>query len=283
MKYTFSLFLLGFFVFGACTSESEPKETQKPVKEMVEATLPELRNPSEMALRLKAIGAEYLPGMISDTSNLQMYHSSPAKSAVNMGVYFADLEYSLIYNDLEASRLSASAIEKLADNLGISAEFDSALVNSFDPSLTEEQRLLMLDEGLAKSRLEMGEKDGKKEAILIVSGYFTEQLYQLLQIVNNYPSEIEEEMRKKTMQVLYERIKEEERLVGNILEHVKDLSSWNPDYKNFVNDLERLQLALGKMKTADALSTMDSMAIQNDPDLINVRTITLKLRGFILQ
>lgn len=271
--------------FQSCdeTNADKSDKDKGSIQKVASETLPKLRNPSEMALRLKAIGADYLPGIVNDTSKIDQYLTMNSSAAVNIGVYYADLEYGLIYNDFEASRMSASGVFRLAEALGFKAELDEAIKNSFDTTLTEEQRLLMLDKGLNNSRLKLNEGDDSKNATLIVSGFFVEQFYQLLQILNNYPAGAEPNEREAMMRVLYERISEQDVAVGNLLKHINAISSWTPEYKTFVNDMERLQLALTEMKSEEELKSLSADEIQSDPSLIKVRTQTLKLRGFIIQ
>lgn len=270
----------------ACSNPDASKSEEKgatEIEQTAQEVLPELRKPSEIALRLKAIGAVYLPGIGNDISKVQNYLANPNRSALNLGIYYADFVYALIYKDYEEAKVSAAGIDILAEGLGAKAEMGDALIKSFDESINEEQRLLLLDEGLDNTRIKFRSGDNKKLAVLVVTGYYVEQFYEILQVINNYPTDVEEEKRAEMLRLLYLRVEEQDESLGRLIKQVSNIKSWAPEYKNFLNDLERLQLDIQKMKTAEELEGLNSKQVISDEALINVRRKVLKLRGFITQ
>ena len=272
--------------FTACSNPDASKSEDKGATEIEQAAqeaLPELRKPSEIALRLKAVGAVYLPGIGLDTSKVNSYAAYPNRAALNLGVYYADFVYTLIYKAYDEAKISVAGINVLTESLGAKAEMGDALIKSFDESINEEQRLLLLDEGLKNTRIKFRSGNNKKLAVLVVTGYFVEQFYEILQIINNYPTDVEEEQRAEMLRILYIKVEEQDEGLGRLIIQVSKIKSWAPEYKNFLNDLERLHLDIQKMKTAEALEELSSEQVVNDEALINVRRKVLKLRGFITQ
>ena len=272
--------------FTACSNPDASKSENKGATEIektAQEVLPELRKPSEIALRLKAVGAVYLPGIGLDTSKVNSYLTFPNQAALNLGVYYADFVYALIYKAYDEAKISAAGIDVLAEGLGAKAVMGDALIKSFDESINEEQRLLLLDEGLENTRVKFRSGDNKKLAVLVVTGYFVEQFYEILQIINNYSTDVEEEKRTEMLKLLYLKVEEQDVGLGRLIKQVSNIKSWAPEYKNFLNDLERLQLDIQKMKTAEELEGLNSEQVINDEALINVRRKVLKLRGFITQ
>ena len=272
-------------VFTACSNPDAPKaeDKQTEIGKVAEETLPEMRKPSEIALRLKAVGAVYLPGIGLDTSKVNSYAKNNNLAALNLGIYYANFVYTLIYKAYDEAKVSAAGIDILAQSLGAKAELSDALIKSFDESINEEQRLLLLDEGLENTRLNFRSGDNKKSAVLVVTGYYIEQFYEILQIINNYPDDVEEEKRTEMLRLLYLRVEDQDEGLGKLITQVNSIKSWAPAYKDFLNDLERLQLDIQKMKTTEALEELNSEQIVNDEALINVRRKVLKLRGFVTQ
>lgn len=274
------------FAFTSCSNPDASKSEDKgatEIQQTAKVVLPDLRKPSEIALRLKALGAVYLPGIGLDTSKVYGYLKYSNQSALNLGIYYADFVYALIYKDYDEAKVSASGIDILAEGLGAKAEMSDALIKSFDESLNEEQRLLLLDEGLENTRIKFHSGDNKKTAILIVTGYFIEQFYEILQIINNYPADVEEEKRAEMLRILYVKVEEQDESLGKLITQVASIKSWAPEYKDFLNDLERLHLDIQKMKTVEELGELNSEQVINDEALINVRRKVLKLRGFITE
>lgn len=272
--------------FTACSnpdvSKSENKSASE-IEKVAQEALPDLRKPSEIAIRLKAVGAVYLPGIGLDTSKVYAYLKNNNQAALNLGIYYADFVYSLINKDYNEARMSVIGVDIMAEGLGVKAEMNDALIKSFDDSINEAERLLLLDKGLDKTRLKFRNGDNKKTAILIVTGYYIEQFYEILQITANYPDDVAEEKRAEMLRKLYLSISEQEVNLGNLISHINTVKTWAPGYKSFANDLERLQLAVKEMKTAEELKGLSSKEIASDKSLIDVRRKVLKLRGFITE
>jgi len=264
------------------TSKSEDKGAVE-VEKVAQEALPNMRKPSEIALRLKAVGAVYLPGIGLDTIKVYDYLKNNNQAALNLGIYYADFVYSLIYKDYNEARMSVIGIDILAEGLGAKAEMNDALIKSFDDSINEEQRLLLLDKGLENTRIKFRSGDNKKTAVLIVTGYYIEQFYEILQIIANYPDDVEEAKRAEMLSLLYLRVGEQDVSLENLIAQVNSIKSWAPAYKTFINDLERLQLAIKEMKTSEELKSLSSKEIQSEKALIDVRRKVLKLRGFITE
>jgi len=270
--------------FTSCSNPEASKSEDKKADELdqvAQEALPELRKPSEIAIRLKAVGAVYLPGIGLDTSKVYDYLKNNNQAALNLGIYYADFVYSLIYKDYNEARMSIVGIDILAEGLGAKAVMNDALIKSFDDSINEEHRLLLLDEGLDKTRIKFRSGDNKKTAILIVTGYYIEQFYELLQIINNYPDDVEEGKRAEMIGNLYNSVSNQDETIGNLVKHVNSVKAWAPNYKAFINDLERLQLAVKEMRSPEALEGLSSKDIVSDKALIDVRRKVMKLRGFV--
>jgi len=282
-----AVFFAGVFAlaFTACSNPDASKSEEKAgdIEQSAQVILPDLRKPSEIAIRLKAVEAVYLPGIGLDTSKVYKYLKIPNQAALTFGIYYADFVYSLIYKDYDEAKVSVAGIDILAEGLGAKAEMSEALLKSFDESINEEHRLLLLDDGLKNTRIKFHEGNNKKPAVLIVTGYFIEQFYEILQIINNYPDDIEEEKRAEMLRLLYLNVEVQDESLGRLITQVNSIKAWKPVYKSFLNDLERLQLDIQKMKTKEALEELNSEQIVNDEALINVRRKVFKLRGFITE
>lgn len=284
-RYIIAIAIIAGITMISCTGSTPEKvkkdESKDEIGKVAEEMLPDLRDPSELALRLKAVGAVYLPGIGLDTTKLKEYSKNPNQTAITLGMYYADMVYALIYNDKEAAKLSAAAVGDLSKDLGAEAELGKAIKESFADSINEEQRLLLLDKGMRESRIKLRGNNNKKMAVLMVTGYYIEQFYQLLQILNNYPDDMPEEQRAAMLRKLYERVADQKEGLKNLLGQLNSITIWSADYKSFINDLERLQLTLNDLKGGEFLNSMSSKNILEDPTLIDVRRKVLKIRGFV--
>ena len=270
------------FLFVGCAETATENTKEVSIENVIEKSTSEHRSPSEIAYGLRSIGAQHIPGIGNDTTNMKRYAENKNRASLNLGIYFADFEYSLIYRSMDEAKASVEGIKLLSNELGVSTELDSALVKSFDDSISEEERIVMLDKGLQNYRVKLNDNSSNVE-LLIVTGFYVEQFYQLLQIINLYPKDVDEAKRVDVMQKLYSRVEVQDVSLGQLLMEINKINSWSPGYKTFLGDLEKLQIAISKMKTDEEIKLLNSEEIVNEPSLVDVRLKLIKLREFVIQ
>jgi len=281
-KLLILLVSIATFGFTGC-SDTASESTIETTKQESKSILPEHRNPSEVALRLKAIDAGYLAGIGNDIANVDKYKSHKLQAALNFGVYFADLEYELIYNKKEEARAYADATKSLGKSFGVSTEFDVSVEASFEENVNEGERLLLLDKGLNNTRLEFSKNDNSNIGVLIVTGYYIEQFYEIFQIMNNVPSVENLKDKDDVMRKLYKSVSNQNVNLSFLIKKIVETKDWNPNYTKFISDLEKLQLAINNMKGEEWLKMATSDQIANEESLRTARTLTFKIRGFITE
>lgn len=178
---------------GASSEEFEQAKAQ--LEENVKKVLHEIPSPAEIPFKLQAAGADFSPGLINDIENIESYASLSDKAIINLGVYSTDIGYLSSYEKTQESLKYMRSCRKLADNLGLSSSFSADLISEFEENIESRDSLASLvNKTIANAEDLLREDDRGNLAALLITGSFVEGLYLGTQIVDNYPTDLGEEM-----------------------------------------------------------------------------------------
>jgi len=192
------LFFL-FFILG-CKSE---KSSEDAFEEEISLTdqvskakqiIYGIPSPVETAMLLKRAGAKYSQEFLNPIENLGNY-TSTLSMALNLGIYSADLSFSSLFEQSQASIKYLSACKKLADDLGILNAIDKTLITRMENNITNKDSVMeIISESFMNTNSFLKENDRGEIAAIILAGGWIEGLYLSTQIVKNtdYNQEIME-------------------------------------------------------------------------------------------
>lgn len=100
-------------------------------------------SPIQTALLIKETKAEYVGEQLSDPAKVNTYATN-TKRAMNLGVYGADMAYASLYEDGQLALRYFKALEKLAQELGITGAIDKNLINRLGANAGRPDSLLLL-------------------------------------------------------------------------------------------------------------------------------------------
>lgn len=142
-----------------------------------------LPSPLLMAKVFKKTGLKYMDGVANSPDKVSKYSTVQSKT-LNLGVYSADLAYTVLNKQSQQATLYMEAVKRLSDELGMSSLFDSDdYLNRFKNNLNNEDSLINVVCGL-KSEMDMFMKDNDKEkqTLLIFIGAWIENMYIATQL-----------------------------------------------------------------------------------------------------
>lgn len=217
-----------------------------------------LPSPMVMVKAFKRSGLKYVEGVANSPDNISKYSSTEAKT-VNLGVYSADLAYTVINKQTQQASKYMEAVKKLSDDLGMSSLFDSDdFVKRFKSNLNNEDSLIAIVAAL-KSEMDIFMKDNEKEkqSLFIFIGAWVENLYLATQLSKDAEKE------KVAMRIA------EQKFVLNSLMNVISNYQNDPGFKD-------LYLKLNELK-----SLFDNLSVQGEDerpvmDELNLKAITEK-------
>ncbi len=169
------------------SNKEEAEEKEQQVIHDIDKLLEDLPDPSAVPSTLKAIGAEFGDSLVNSLDNLERYMGNPDKLAMNMGVYAADVSYLASYGKPEMTLDYVKACHRIGETLGDSAIFKEDLMKKIEANINSERQLADLLRGMIVETSIQLEKDHHLSmAALALTGSFIEELYQAVNVIENY-------------------------------------------------------------------------------------------------
>lgn len=156
-----------------------PDDSVKPTQDFFYS----LPSPLLMVKVFRKTGLKYMEGVANSPDNAGKYASVHSRT-LNLGVYSADLAYTILNKQNQQASRYMEAVKRLSDDLGMSALFDSDnYMNRFKNNLNNEDSLINIVCEL-KSEMDIFMKDNEKEkqTLLIFIGAWVENMYIATQL-----------------------------------------------------------------------------------------------------
>jgi len=195
-----------------------------------------LPSPVQMSLLLKNEIGIFNEEMMSNPEGIVNF-STTYKKAINMGVFGADLGYATIFENSTTALSYLSAVEKLAEDLGIANAFDESLVQRFiDNGNEADSMLVIMSDGYRHGDKFLKNNDQHDVATLILTGGWVESLYFA---ISSYE--------QKQTQEIANRIGEQKSALVTIIDL---LEGYNTDqfYTDLINELKDLKTDFDNIK-----------------------------------
>ncbi len=292
--YRFSLFitsvlLFGVFTFTGCGSGGGDKEknaaefdeANRDLKKSVEEVVYNIPSPSEIPYMIQQTGAEFNQSLINPLSNAQNYTQRSEKTALNLGIYAADIGYLVSYDKTQESIDYVNACKKLADNLGVVESFDLEVLKRFEANINNKDSLTMLlDKSLKQTQRYLQDDRRSRLAALIVAGSFVEGLYISTGLVKTYPRNIlPDDKRNLILTPLIQVILNQKKAVTDLINMLE--AAGQTDIGNLISDLRRLQAAYDSLNIEELIKNNRSDLVLTDKNLEQITEIVSKIRAEI--
>ncbi|MFM7233602.1 MAG: hypothetical protein ACKOZM_03360 [Flavobacteriales bacterium] len=286
----FLLLLMGMnILITSCQDGDDSKKTQPPVEAKVDslstAQLNELKkiffsipSPAEMATLIEEKGYQFDQGQLVPTANVDKYVGE-ARQAIMLGIYGADLSYTSIFNQKQATTEYFAASQKLARQMQIDGIITPELIERMEKNQNDREAMLnIVSEAYADMNDYLKEKQRFEISALVVAGGWLEALYLSTLYSNDGTNEIRQ------------RIAEQKYSLNNLLTYLEKFGD-NGSIKEMKADLIRLKEAYNpveenKGKTTAAKDQSGTMVIgtstkivMDDAALQAITSITSEIRA----
>ena len=115
---------------------------------------------------------------IANTPDWVDNYNTEMSKALNLGVYSADLCYSVTYKRIDETNKFLACTNKLADELGIAGIYDKTLMDKFKKNDNNNEEMIALVKNLFRNSNDFLSKNNRTQvAVMVVSGAFTEGIY----------------------------------------------------------------------------------------------------------
>lgn len=288
---TTSVLILSFLQLTSCGSGGGDKEknaaefeaANRDLKKSVEEVVYNIPSPSEIPYMIQQTGAEFNQSLINPLSNAQNYGQRSEKTALNLGIYAADIGYLVSYDKAQEAIDYVNTCKKLAEDLGVAASFDLEVLKRFEANINNKDSLTMLlDKSLKQTQRYLQDDSRSRLAALIVAGSFVEGLYISTGMVNSYPRNIlPDDKRNLILTPLIQVILNQKKAVADLVKMLETADQGN--LGSLLADLRQLEAAYVNLNIDEQIKNNRGDLMLSDKNLEQVSAIVAKIRAEIVQ
>ncbi|MBL57902.1 MAG: hypothetical protein CMP61_12020 [Flavobacteriales bacterium] len=223
---------------GANHQEEERIVSQRTLKELKNAskvvyTLP---SPVEMADILHKTSAVYDVAILNDPNSISNYVTD-FKRALNLGVYFADLSFTSMFDYPQDAMKFMGAAQAMSDELNIQGVYTEEVMMKLEDNLSNKDSLIDIVAS-AYMDTDMYLQDNERPIIAksILAGAWLEGLYIAVNLKTEPPKESE----------VWSKIGEQKPAIRNLKNMLADCNE--PQFDSLVNKLDELVVLFDSIK-----------------------------------
>jgi len=201
-----------------------------------------LPSPLQIASIFKKSGLTYKSGITTNVKDPSKYTTNLSKS-LNLGVYSADLSYTVLNKQNQEAMNYMKASRQLADNLGIGSIFkEGNLAERFEKNLTNEDSLAYIIAELQMvTDMYLDENDQQQITSIVFAGAWIESMY--------IGGKVYEKSKDKS---LNSKITEQLTILGSIINALKTYEAKEAAIVGLVADLSAVKAVYDELPTIKA-------------------------------
>ncbi len=224
------------------SASSEFDSAKKQVEKDVEQVIKDLPPPSEVPYLLISAGAEFNETLVNPIEKIPDYMNDADKSALNLGVYAADIGYLSYYEKSETALDYMGECQKLASPVGIADAVDYGMVARFESNMENRDSLTaIINEVMDTAGSQFSQLDQLNSAALMLAGSWIEGVFISTSIVSNYKVEgVSQEDINIILEKLILVVLKQKKSLNDLLIVMKDVPS-SDAIKSTTADLEKVK------------------------------------------
>lgn len=210
-----------------------------------------LPSPLQIASIFKKSGLKYKDGITNTLKDPSKYTTNLSK-AVNLGVYSADLSYTVLNKQNQEAMNYMKLCRQMADNLGMGSVFDQGnLSKRFEKNIGNEDSLAYIIAELQMvTDMYLDENDQQQITSIVFAGAWIESMY--------VGSKVYEKGKDKS---LNSKLAEQMTILGSIVNALKAQEKKDPAISGLVADLEKVK------EIYDALPSVKNSQASEDQEM----------------
>jgi len=247
-----------------------------------------LKKPDDARLRLRPVVAFFDSSLLHNPGLVDQYAGNEVKSAANLGIYLADLNYCILFEQSHFTQKYFSATVELSNVVGIEKTALGFLEKRYAENMSRTDSVqVIVDSLFARSVNDRRGTDKEKLAGIAMATYQIENLHLALATLESFPENLTEDQQETVIQLLDVVLRQHSNvmIIHNFIKTYSDPTDpdKNPNYPFFDNALRELIGIYQKVDYVAPLDKSKSNSLRNDP-LIGelhekVNTIRSKIVG----
>jgi hypothetical protein len=235
-----------------------------------------LPSPNEMAQILYKTKAIYDLSLLNKVKNVDFYLTDLSKS-LNLGVYFADLSFTSMFDFPQQAMKFMGAAQHLAEDLNIADVFTPEMNSKLEDNLGNKDTLIQIvaDAYIDTDKF-LQDNNRPSTAKSVLAGAWIEGLF----IASNL------QYNNKKNDVIKQKIAEQKPALGNLIILLKDLK--DNHLNELINDLEKLKILFSKIEIQELRDSSNQkyanaeQAMISDSDFILIKNEITRIRNKII-
>lgn len=223
-----------------------------------------LPSPLQIASIFKKSGLKYKDGITSELKDPSKYTTNLSK-AVNLGVYSADLSYTVLNKQNQEAMNYMKLCRQMADNLGMGSVFEQGnLSKRFEKNIGNEDSLAYIIAELQMvTDMYLDENDQQQVTSIVFAGAWVESMY--------VGSKVYEKGKDKS---LNNKLAEQMTILGSIVNALKAQEKKDPAITGLIGDLQSIKDIYDKLPSVtsrpDAADDTDKEMTLTDDEVASL-------------
>ena len=286
-----TLSVLAFGVLIACGGKKEDSSNEsaefdaakEELKQQIEEVAYNIPSPTEIPYLIEATGADYNSNFLNPKESVDNYLSTFSKSAINLGVYAADIAYLSSYQQTQESLDYLQAIKQLADHLGVESALDQVVLKRFEDNIDAKDSLeVLINQSIDNVDKYLKDEQRNKVAALVIAGSFIEGIYISTALVNTYPKDLlPEDQRNIILTPVIKIILDQKNAIGEVVKLLKSVDQ-DEEVTQLVADFEALQKTYEALNIDEQIKNNRADLMLSDKTLHSITEIVKKIRARVV-
>lgn len=250
--------------------------------EEIESLLRDFPQASEIPYYIERSGTQFDESLMNDLSLYEDYLTVQSKTALNIGVFGADVAYLCSYQKPQEAVDYMEISKEMAEYINVTNAFDMALMERFNANLEAKDELAkIIDDAIGKTSTALRSQDRINASVYIITGGYVEGMYLASGIIAKYMNS--EEIPDEVNASLIEMIK----LVASQEDNVKTITDLlsridTDESANLKADFELIQAAMMQFVSGGELNDEDARGLMTNESFINVVELIINIRNQIV-
>jgi len=273
MKKLLSLLLLATLVLSCQPKKENTEEAQVSSSFDVErnAFFSNLKAPAEVAAQLQATAAEFNASLMGDPKLSASYATSEEKAAANLGIYLADLNYSVAYKQSANTKELFAAAHELSKYLGIEQGILDFLMKRYTDNIAQNDSVkAVVNELFEKSAANLQGTSREKLVGIAMAGYQIENLHLALGVLESYPKDmLPEDARTQILIPVFRLVLSQQQNIETTYAFLKTIGDplnpeANPNYAYYATAYEELIAVYKKLNVDEKIANNQGLELMKD-------------------
>ena len=144
----------------------------------IEAFLTRLPSPTEILFKLESEGVIYNESLINNLENADSYLTHSDITAINLGVYAADIAYLSAFDKYQKVIYYLEASRKMSDYIGVTSAFDIKIMEEYKEKFGDKSAIeSLINQSIRRTAGILRTDERAQAAILFLAGAYIEALH----------------------------------------------------------------------------------------------------------